>query len=47
MNSPHGLAGLSFMQPITVEPMVKAETAEALALTVPPTLLAIAAEVIK
>jgi hypothetical protein len=47
MNSPRGLGGLSFMQPTTVEPIVKAGTAKAPGLTVPPTLLAIAGEVIE
>ena len=38
---------MSFTQPTRVEPIVKAGTAEALALTVPPTLLAIAGELIE
>jgi hypothetical protein len=38
---------LSFIQPTAVEPMVKARTAEASGLAVPPTLLAIAGEVIE
>jgi hypothetical protein len=47
-----GLGGLSFMrptavEPTAVEPIVKAGTAEAPALTAPPTLLAIAGEVIE
>jgi hypothetical protein len=38
---------LSFTQPTRVEPIVKAGTAEAPGLTAPPTLLAIAGEVIE
>jgi hypothetical protein len=47
MNFPRGLGGLSFTQPTTVEPIVKAGTAKAAGHTVPPTLLAIAGEVIE
>jgi hypothetical protein len=42
-----GLGGPSFMQPTAVEPIVKAGTAEAPALTAPPTLLVIAGEVVE
>jgi hypothetical protein len=38
---------LSFIQPTAVEPMFKARTAKAPGLVVPPTLLAIAGEVIE
>jgi hypothetical protein len=48
MNFPRARAeSLSFTQPTAVEPMFKARTAKAPALTVPPPLLAIAGEVIE
>jgi hypothetical protein len=48
MNFPRARAeSLSFTQPTAVEPIIKAGTAQALGLTVPPTLLAIVGEVIE